>query len=47
MMFALFMILILLITGFIWLLDIAVLRKKRAAGAEEPLRHLSQGGTRH
>ena len=37
MMFALFMILILLITGFIWLLDIAVLRKKRAAGAEEPL----------
>lgn len=37
MMFALFMILILLITGFIWLLDIAILRKKRAAGAEEPL----------
>ncbi len=37
MMFALFMIVILLITGFIWLLDILVLRKRRAADADEPI----------
>ncbi|MBM3350718.1 MAG: signal peptidase I [Betaproteobacteria bacterium] len=37
MMFALFMILILLVTGLIWLFDIAVLSKKRSAGAEEPI----------
>ncbi|MES2180581.1 MAG: signal peptidase I [Pseudomonadota bacterium] len=37
MMFALFMIVILVITGFIWLLDIVVLRKSRAAGASEPI----------
>ena len=37
MMFALFMIVILIVTGFIWLLDILVLRKKRPAGVEEPI----------
>lgn len=37
MMFALFMIVILVVTGFIWLLDILVLRKKRAVGKREPL----------
>jgi len=37
MMFALFMIVILLVTGFIWLLDILVLRKKRPAGVDEPI----------
>ena len=37
MMFALFMIVILLITGFIWLLDIAVLSKKRQPGVDEPI----------
>ena len=37
MMFALFMIVILIVTGFIWLLDILVLRKKRAAGVDEPI----------
>lgn len=37
MMFALFMIVILVVTGFIWLLDIIVLRKSRAAGASEPI----------
>ncbi|HSH54655.1 MAG TPA: signal peptidase I [Methylotenera sp.] len=37
MMFALFMIVILLVTGSIWLLDILVLRKNRAAGADEPI----------
>lgn len=37
MMFALFMIVILVVTGLIWLLDIAVLRKNRPAGAEEPI----------
>jgi signal peptidase I len=37
MMFALFMIVILIVTGLIWLLDIFVLRKKRASGAYEPL----------
>ena len=36
-MFALFMLTILAITGFIWLLDILVLRKRRPAGAEEPM----------
>jgi len=37
MMFALFMIVILLVTGFIWLLDIIVLRKNRPADAQEPI----------
>jgi len=37
MMFALFMLTILALTGFIWLLDILVLRKRRAAGAAEPM----------
>lgn len=37
MMFALFMIVILLVTGLIWLFDIVVLSKKRAAGADEPI----------
>jgi signal peptidase I len=37
MMFALFMIVILAITGAIWLLDILVLRKRRAAGDSEPI----------
>ena len=37
MMFALFMIVILLVTGFIWLFDILVLSKNRAAGVEEPI----------
>ncbi len=37
MMFALFMIVILLVTGFIWLLDILILRKNRVAGATEPI----------
>lgn len=37
MMFALFMIVILLVTGGIWLLDILVLRKNRAAGVDEPI----------
>lgn len=37
MMFALFMIIILLVTGLIWLLDIAVLKRKRPAGADEPV----------
>ncbi len=36
MYFALFMVVILLITGLIWLLDIAVLRKNREVGADEP-----------
>jgi signal peptidase I len=36
MYFALFMVVILLITGIIWLLDIAVLRKKRLVGVDEP-----------
>lgn len=36
MYFALFMVAILAVTGLIWLLDIAVLRKKRQAGADEP-----------
>ena len=37
MMFALFMIVILLVTGLIWLFDILVLSKKRIAGANEPI----------
>lgn len=37
MMFALFMIIILLLTGLVWLLDILVLSKKRPAGADEPI----------
>jgi signal peptidase I len=37
MMFALFMIVILAITGAIWLLDILVLRKRRSAGENEPI----------
>ncbi len=37
MMFALFMIVILLVTGLIWLLDIMVLSKKRQPGADEPI----------
>lgn len=37
MMFALFMLIILALTGFIWLLDILVLRKRRPAGAGEPM----------
>jgi len=37
MMFALFMLTILALTGFIWLLDILVLRKRRAPDAGEPM----------
>jgi signal peptidase I len=37
MMFALFMIVILLITGVIWLIDSLFLRKRRAAGTPEPV----------
>jgi signal peptidase I len=36
MYFALFMVVILLVTGFVWLLDIVVLRKKRLGGVDEP-----------
>lgn len=36
MYFALFMVVILLITGLVWLLDIFVLRKNRVAGQAEP-----------
>ena len=36
MYFALFMVVILLVTGLIWLLDIFVLRKNRLVGVEEP-----------
>ena len=36
-MFALFMILILAVTGLIWLLDSLIWRKKRAAGAADPV----------
>ena len=36
MYFALFMVVILLVTGLIWLLDIVVLRKNRLAGVDEP-----------
>lgn len=37
MMFALFMIVILLVTGLIWLFDILYLSKRRAVGATEPV----------
>ena len=37
MMFALFMVAILAFTGLVWLLDILVLRKRRAEGAAEPV----------
>ncbi|PPC82434.1 MAG: signal peptidase I [Methylotenera sp.] len=37
MMFALFMIVVLLITGLIWLFDSLVLSKKRPAGVDEPV----------
>jgi signal peptidase I len=37
MYFALFMVAILAVTGFIWLLDSLILRKKRAADAAEPV----------
>jgi len=37
MYFALFMVAILVVTGFIWLLDSFVLRKKRLAGVAEPI----------
>ncbi|MDP2152505.1 MAG: signal peptidase I [Methylotenera sp.] len=37
MMFALFMIVVLLVTGLIWLFDSLVLSKKRPAGADEPV----------
>ena len=37
MYFALFMVAILLVTGFIWLLDSLVLKKKRPVGAVEPV----------
>lgn len=37
MMFALFMLVILLVTGLIWLGDIFVLRKRRAVGAKDPI----------
>lgn len=37
MMFALFMIVILLVTGLIWLFDSLVLSKKRPSGADEPM----------
>jgi signal peptidase I len=37
MMFALFMIIILVVTGLIWLFDILVLSKKRATGVSEPM----------
>ncbi len=36
MMFALFMVVILLVTGLVWLLDILVLKQRRAAGVAEP-----------
>jgi signal peptidase I len=37
MMFALFMIVILAVTGLIWLLDSLIWRKKRAVGAADPV----------
>ena len=37
MYFALFMVAILVVTGFIWLLDSLVLRKKRPVGVAEPV----------
>jgi signal peptidase I len=36
-MFALFMVVVLLVTGFIWLLDILILRKNRDQNAPDPL----------
>jgi signal peptidase I len=36
-MFALFMVVVLFVTGFIWLLDIAVLRKSRAPKTPDPM----------
>lgn len=37
MMFALFMVVVLLLTGGIWLLDVLLLKQRRAAGADEPV----------
>jgi signal peptidase I len=37
MIFALIMVIVLTVTGFIWLLDIFVLRKKRAANVKDPI----------
>ena len=37
MYFALFMVVILVVTGSIWLLDSLVLRKKRPVGTAEPV----------
>lgn len=37
MMFSLFMLIFLLVTGLIWLLDIVLLKKKRSTGQAEPL----------
>lgn len=37
MMFSLFMVIALAVTGLIWLLDIAVLRKRRPAGQADPV----------
>jgi signal peptidase I len=37
MMFALFMIVILVVTGFIWLLDTLLLKRNRTADADEPI----------
>jgi signal peptidase I len=37
MMFALLMVVVLIVTGLIWLLDIAVLRKRRAPGSSDPI----------
>ncbi len=36
MSFALFLLILLLVTGAVWLLDKYLLRKRRAAGAKEP-----------
>jgi signal peptidase I len=37
MMFALFMLIILVVTGLVWLVDILFLRRRRVAGAPEPV----------
>jgi signal peptidase I len=37
MIFALIMVIVLTVTGFIWLLDIFVLQKKRAANVKDPI----------
>src|SRR5690606_17842450 len=37
MMFALFMLVVLALTGFIWLLDSLYLRKRRPEGSDEPV----------